>query len=200
MGSWKLKTGWLRRLYDWVLGWADSAFGTIALGTLSTIEAVFFPIPPDPLLMALTLARPTRGMYYAAICSVTSVLGGIGGYAVGKWAYEAVGARIIASLGYVEAFQALQAQFTEYTFWAIMVAGFTPLPYKVFTIAAGAMSMALLPFAAASFVGRGARFFLVAALVAWGGPRIESNLKRYIDALGWTLVGLVVVAYLALRG
>jgi membrane protein YqaA with SNARE-associated domain len=188
----ELKLTALRRLYDWVLTWARSRFGTVALGVNALTESFVFPVPPDPLLMALTLSRPRRGMYYAAVCSVCSVVGGLAGYAIGAWAWEAVGARIIRGLGYWNHFETLQGAFREYTFWAIMTAGFTPLPYKVFTIAAGTCSVAMAPFVLGSVISRSARFFLVAGLIQLFGPAIKEKIDKYFDLLA--VVFLVLLA------
>lgn len=192
-------TGMFSRLLDRALAWSRHRHAPAYLGALSFAESSFFPIPPDVMLAPMVLARPDRAIPLAMLTTLTSVAGGLAGFAIGSFAIGSV-MPVLEQFSYADEFQTAQDWFVRWGFWAILVAGFSPIPYKVFTIAAGAMSMSLLPFAAASFVGRGTRFFLVAALVAWGGPRIESNLKRYVDALGWTLVGLVVVAYLVLRG
>lgn len=189
----------LRRLYDWVLSWAHSRFASVALATNAFTEAFIFPVPPDPLLMALTLGRPRRGMIYALVCSVASVAGGLLGYAIGLWAFEAVGERIIRGLGYWDLFLSLQAQFREYTFWAIMAAGFTPLPYKVFTIAAGSCSVALPPFVLGSVISRSARFFLVAGLIELFGPAIKEKIDKYFDVLSIAFLVLLVGGFLVVK-
>lgn len=189
----------LRRLYDWVLSWANSSYGTAALAINAVTESFIFPIPPDPLLMALTLSRPKRGMFYALICSALSVGGALIGYGIGRWAWEAVGIRIITGLGYMAEFQHLQATFREYTFWAILVAGLTPLPYKVFTIAAGTCSVSLVPFTAASVLSRSARFFVVAGLIQLFGPAIKEKIDRYFDLLSIVFVVLLVGGFFVLK-
>jgi len=127
------------------------------------------------------------------------VAGGLIGYAIGRWAWEAVGIRIITGLGYMAEFQRLQATFQEYTFWAILVAALTPLPYKVFTIAAGTCSVALAPFVAASVVGRSARFFMVAGLIQLFGPAIKEKIDRYFDVLSIAFVVLLVGGFFVLK-
>ena len=189
----------LRRMYDWVLSWADSRFGTVALAVHSWTESFIFPIPPDPLLMALTLARPRRGMFYALVCSIASVLGGLIGYGIGVFAWDAVGARIIEGLGYMDQFLVFQDNFQEYTFLAILAAGFTPLPYKVFTIAAGSCSVDLATFALASAISRSARFFLVAGLIVWLGPAIKEKIDKYFNVLSVLFFVLLVAGFFAVK-
>ena len=185
-------------LYDRVLVWARHPRAHWYLGALSFAESSFFPIPPDVMLAPMVLARREKAWYFASLTTITSVIGGIAGYAIGMVAIEWV-QPALERLGYMDEFQHAQEWFVEYGFWAILAAGFSPIPYKIFTIAAGAMSMMILPFVVASFVGRGARFFLVAGLIYWGGQRFEQNLRRYVDILGWLFVGLCVVAVFVLR-
>ncbi|MEZ5065424.1 MAG: YqaA family protein [bacterium] len=189
----------LRRLYDWVLSWADSPYGTPALAVHAGTESFAFPIPPDPLLMALTLARPRRGMFYALVCSIASILGGMLGYAIGMFAWEAVGERILTALGYMDQFHHLQTVFQEYTFWAILAAGFTPLPYKVFTIAAGTCSVDFGTFVLASALSRSARFFLVAGLIQWLGPTIKEKIDKYFDVLSILFLVLLVGGFFVVK-
>ena len=187
------------RLFDRVLAWSRHPHAPWYLGALSFAESSFFPIPPDVMLAPMVLARPERAWRLATLTTATSVVGGLLGFAIGALAIDAV-MPVLERFGYVDELDRAKSWFVQWGFWAILAAGFSPIPYKIFTIAAGAMSMLLLPFTAASLVGRGARFFMVAGLIAWGGPRIERNLKRYVDAIGWTTVGLGIVAYLVLRG
>jgi membrane protein YqaA with SNARE-associated domain len=194
-----LKLTALRRLYDWVLGWARSKYSTAALAVNALTESFIFPVPPDPLLMALTLSRPKRGLYYATICSIASVVGGLAGYAIGAWAWDAIGARIIRGLGYWDHFETLQAAFREYTFWAILTAGFTPLPYKVFTIAAGSCSVALAPFVLGSVISRSARFFLIAGLIQLFGPAIKAKIDKYFDALAVAFLILLAGGFFVVK-
>lgn len=185
-------------LYDRVLTWSAHRHAPVYLGVLSFAESSFFPIPPDVMLAPMVLARPSRAAWFAGLTTVTSVLGGILGFVIGVFAIEAVNP-LLEHFGYMDAFLRAKSWFLEWGFWAILLAGFSPIPYKVFTIAAGALAMPFVPFTLASLVGRGARFYLVASLVSWGGPRIESQLKRYVDAIGWALVVLLVIAYLVFR-
>ena len=185
-------------LYDRVLAWSRHPRAPWYLGALSFAESSFFPIPPDVMLAPMVLSQRDTAWYFASLTTVTSVVGGIAGFAIGMVAIDWV-QPTLERLGYMGAFHHAQEWFVKYGFWAILAAGFSPIPYKVFTIAAGAMSMMFLPFVAASIVGRGARFFLVAGLISWGGERFEQNLRRYVDILGWLFVGLCVVAYFILR-
>ena len=185
-------------LYDRALGWSRHPHAERYLGAVSFTESVVFPIPPDVLLAPMTLAMPERWLRLAFLTTVTSVLGGLLGYLLGGLAFEAVSPWLTRA-GYMDEFDAAQAWFELYGFWAIFLAGLTPIPYKVFTIAAGAAQMGLLPFVLGSIVGRGARFYLVAALVRFGGAPIEQHIRRYIDLIGWAVLGLVVIALVFLN-
>jgi len=185
-------------LFDRVLAWSRHRHAEWYLGGLSFAESSFFPIPPDVMLAPMVVAQPEKGWRFAAVTTVCSVLGGLAGFAIGAVAFDAL-YPYIEQFGYAEAFARSQEWFDRWGFWAVLAAGFSPIPYKVFTIAAGAMAMPLAPFALASLVGRGARFFLVAGLLYWGGERVESTLRRYVEWLGWLFVALLVGAYLLLR-
>lgn len=169
------------------------------LGGLSFAESSFFPIPPDVMLAPMALARPDRAWRLAFITTLASVAGGLAGYAIGHFAFELVAPWIEARPRYAEGYRLAVDWFERYGFWAVFVAGFSPIPYKVFTIAAGVLSMALLPFVLASVIGRGARFYLVAGLMRLGGARMEAALHRYVDTLGWAVVAAVVIALLLMR-
>lgn len=162
------------------------------LGGLSFAESSFFPVPPDVMLAPMALANPSRWWWLALITTLTSVAGGLAGYLIGYFAMDAILPWLQESR-YWPAYQTAVDWFGQWGFWAVFVAGFSPIPYKVFTIAAGALSMALFPFVLASIIGRGLRFFLVAGLMAWGGAKMEEALHRYIDRLGWATVALVVI-------
>ena len=185
-------------LYSRVLSWSRHPKAPWYLGGLSFMESSFFPIPPDVMLAPMSMAQPRRAWWFALITTVTSVLGGLLGYAIGHFALDAL-LPWLQDSRYWSAYQASMVWFEEWGVWAVFIAGFSPIPYKVFTIAAGALSMALLPFTLASVIGRGARFFLVAGLMAWGGARMEAMLHRTIDWIGWATVALVAVAAVLLR-
>ncbi|RFA28266.1 hypothetical protein CAI21_13185 [Alkalilimnicola ehrlichii] len=185
-------------LYETVLRWAAHRHAAWYLGGLSFAESSFFPIPPDVMLAPMSLAQPNKALRFAFITTVTSVAGGVLGYLIGLFALEAV-APLIQEAGYWDEYLRAQEWFLVWGFWVVLVAGFSPIPYKVFTIAAGAASLALVPFIIASFIGRGARFFLVALLVSWGGPKMEPWIRTYIERIGWATVALLVVGVLLMR-
>lgn len=186
------------RLLELVLSWSKHPHAPWYLGGLSFAESSFFPIPPDIMLAPMVLARQDRAWRYASLTTVMSVIGGLAGFLIGALAIDWI-VPWLDQLGYIDEFESAQSWFTRWGFWAILVAGFSPIPYKIFTIAAGAMSMALVPFTLASLVGRGARFFLVAALIYWGGEPFERHLRRYVDVLGWVVVAIIVTAIIVLR-
>ncbi len=187
------------RLYETSLRWSRHRRAVRYLAALSFAESSFFPVPPDVMLMPMSMAHPRRAMYFAAITTLASVAGGMAGYAIGHFALDWVAPLIEAGGRWAAAYQRASQWFQAWGFWAVLVAGFSPIPYKVFTISAGALSMAFLPFLLASAVGRGARFYLVAALLAWGGASMEERLRRYIDVIGWSLVGLGVAVYVVVK-
>ncbi|WP_202905316.1 YqaA family protein [Luteimonas abyssi] len=152
-----------------------------------------FPIPPDVMLAPMALGRPAAWWRYALVCTLASVAGGLLGYLLGAAALDAIWPWM-QRMGWEPAFLEVQALFQRHGFAFVFIAAFTPIPYKVFTIASGALGVALLPFTLGSLIGRGTRFFLVAGLVAWGGPRLESVLRRYVEWLGWASVVLVGMA------
>mgnify|MGYP005989742331 FL=1 len=169
------------------------------LAGLSFSESVIFPIPPDVMLAPMALAKPEKAWWYAFICTLASVLGGMAGYLLGFLAFDSLIAPIITSMGYENKLATATTWFEAYGVWVVFIAGFSPIPYKVFTISAGVLGMLFVPFVIASFIGRGCRFFLVAALMYWGGARMEAKLRQYVEFLGWTVVILAVIAYLLVR-
>jgi membrane protein YqaA with SNARE-associated domain len=185
-------------LYQRTMQWARHPRAPWYLGGLSFAESSFFPIPPDVMLAPMSLANPARAWRFAALTTLASVLGGLFGYLIGLFAFD-LAVPVIRDWGYWDHYLRARAWFDQWGFWAIFVAGFSPIPYKVFTITAGVIGMALLPFTLASLVGRGGRFFLVAALMAWGGERMEGALRRYIDLIGWLTVLAVLLLILWYR-
>lgn len=187
-----------QKLYDLMMIWARHRHAPYYLGILSFAESSFFPIPPDVMLAPMSLANPHRAMWLALLTTVTSTLGGLFGYVIGMFFISLVHPLII-HFGYQQTYLNIQHWFNEWGFWIIFVAGFSPLPYKLFTIAAGAVHIALLPFIIASFIGRGTRFFLVSALMKWGGSPMEQYLRRYIDHIGWATLGVLALALLVFQ-
>ena len=185
-------------LYDRVLSWSAHPKAPAYLGTLSFAESSFFPIPPDVMLAPMSLAKPRRAMAYAALCTVASVLGGLFGYLIGRLAFASVEGWLMASR-WAPAFEDAVAAFDQYGFWAILLAGFSPIPYKVFTISAGVVGMPVIPFIVGSLAGRGGRFFLVAGLIRLGGEAFAEKLRGWVDLLGWITVALVIVGLIAWR-
>lgn len=179
-------------LYERALQWSRHRHAVWYLGGLSFAESSFFPIPPDVVLAPMCLAEPKRAWWFAALTTVTSVAGGVFGYLIGYFAFDLI-QPWIAGGKYWEAYQLAVSWFHEWGFWAVLIAGFSPIPYKAFTISAGVLGMPMLPFVVASIVGRGGRFFLVAGLIKWGGPRMEGMLKDYIDRIGWITVLLLML-------
>jgi membrane protein YqaA with SNARE-associated domain len=186
------------RLYDRVLSWAGHAHAPRYLAALSFAESSFFPIPPDVMLAPMCLARPRRAWWYAALCTVSSVLGGLAGYLVGRLAFGAIEGWLLAS-SWAPAFQEAVDAFERWGFWYVLLAGFSPIPYKVFTISAGVVGMPLPPFLLGSLTGRGGRFFLVAGLIRLGGENFARRLRDWVDLLGWLAVGLAVIGFLVWR-
>lgn len=190
---------WLRRLYDWVLSWAETRYGVPALFVLAFAESSFFPVPPDVLLIALAISIPAKSFYYALVCSVGSVLGGMGGYLIGYEFMEAVGNRIIALYGFTDKWDMVGSLYNRYAGWAVGIAGFTPIPYKVFTIAGGAFKIDFLVFVVASVLSRSARFFLVAGLIYYFGPAIRGFIERYFNILAVAFVVLLVGGFILVK-
>lgn len=193
------RAGPLKRLYRWVLGWADRPGGTWALGGIAVAESFFFPIPPDVLLIPLCLGKPRRAALFATVCTAGSVVGGMVGYAIGAWLFEAVAVPILEVYGYMDQYQALGRAYADNLVVALGTAGFTPIPYKVFTIAAGGFAVPFGAFVIISAVSRGARFFLVAGLIRLFGDRIRGFIERYFNLLTIALAVAIVGGFLALR-
>ncbi len=195
------KPGWVRRMYDWVLHWADTPHGPAALGTLAFAEASFFPIPPDPLLMALCLGAPRKSLRFATVTTAASVLGGILGYLLGDGAWNLLGHFFFTYVPGVtpEAFAGIQEFYNRYDFWAVFLAGLTPIPYKVFTLSAGVFSINFPIFVLASVVSRGLRFFVIAGLIFRYGPPISRFIDRYFNLLSWAFGALLILGFVVIK-
>lgn len=183
------------RLYSRVMQWVRHPHAERYLAGLSFAESSFFPIPPDVMLAPMVLAKPASAWRLALVTTLASLLGGVAGYLIGMFAFDLV-QPWIERIGYQHKFDQVQHWFDEWGFWAVFIAGFSPIPYKVFTVSAGLLSMAFVPFAVASFIGRGARFFLVASLMRWGGASMEQALHEYIDRIGWLIIIVALAVYI----
>ncbi|MEC9455645.1 MAG: YqaA family protein [Candidatus Neomarinimicrobiota bacterium] len=196
---------WLRRLYDWVLSWASSPYAVPVLFTVSFVESSFFPIPADPLLIALILGLRQRAFYYAFICTAGSVFGGIFGYFVGSflWWTETMEFSSIATFfftyipGFTEQlFYNIQAQYESYNFIVIFTAAFTPIPYKVFSISAGAFDINFFTFVVASILGRGLRFYGITVVLWYFGRPVKKIIDKYFDLLAILLLLISIISYI----
>ncbi len=186
------------RLYYIALRWAHHPKAPWYLGGLSFAESSFFPIPPDVMLAPMVLAKRNKAWWFASITTVTSVLGGIFGYLIGWLAFDLI-EPWLNNIGYGDELELSRQWFLRWGVWVVFIAGFAPIPYKLFTISAGALAMSFIPFVIASLIGRGARFFLVAGLVKVGGERMERALHKYVDTLGWITIAAAVSVYLVFR-
>lgn len=186
-----VKPGLFGSLYRKMLQWAGHRHAERWLAAVAFAESSFFPVPPDTMLIPMTLAKPSRAMRYALIATLFSVLGGILGYMIGVYGGDLL-QPMIARLGWHHQFELVLSWFSRWGFWAVFVAGFSPIPYKLFTIGAGFLGLAIVPFVAASFIGRGARFFLETYLVARAGPTIAPAIERNMERVGWAMVALLV--------
>ncbi len=189
----------LRRLYDWVLHWAETPYGSWALFLLAFSESSFFPIPPDILLIALAVSIPKKSLKYALICSAGSVLGGCFGYLIGWQFMASIGNRIVDFYGLTPKVEYIEILYNKYDAWAVAIAGFTPIPYKVFTIAAGAFKINFSVFVIASLVSRSARFFLVGGLIYMFGPSIQSFIDKYFNILATAFTVLLITGFLIIK-
>ncbi len=198
----------LRKLYDWVLHWAETPYGPLALFVLAFAESSFFPIPPDALLIALVLGATSKAFKFALNCTVASVLGALLGYTIGHflWWTPSNEFTSIAMFffnnvpGFTEkVFFDVQRMYNEYNFWIVFTAGFTPIPYKVITISSGAFNINLMMFIVASVISRGARFFLVAFLIWKFGPQIRDFIDKYFNWLAVAFTVLLIGGFVAIK-
>lgn len=186
------------RLYDQTMQWSRHRLAPFWLVLVSFIEAIFFPIPPDVMLAPMSMSSPKNALRYGLYAALASVAGGIIGYLLGVYAFDFVH-QYIVQWGYEAHWQTAMSWFERWGVLIVFLAGFSPIPYKVFTICAGVMHMAFLPFVITALISRAARFMLIAKLAAWGGQRFAAQLRRYIEIIGWGVVALAVVAYFILR-
>ncbi len=180
------------KTYDWMMGLAKHRNAPYWLAVLSFTESSFFLVPPDVMLIPMALGKPEKAYRFALITTVMSVLGGVFGYLIGMFAFELI-EPLLQSAGYWEKYLGAKDLFAEWGIWVVFIAGFSPFPYKIITITAGVLTMNPALFVIASIIGRGSRFFLVAGFMAWGGPKMEPIIKRNIERLGWTTLGIGVL-------
>ncbi len=189
----------IRKTYDWVMQWSSSPYAGWALFWLALVESSFFPVPPDVLLMAMSLSVPAKAFVYAAISSVGSVLGGMLGYFLGFGFMEALGRPILDWYGVMDKFDKISGFYQEYDAWAVAIAGFTPLPYKVFTIAAGACEINFFIFVLASLLSRSARFFIVAGLNYKFGVPVNVFIEKYFNILTIVFAVLLIGGFVLIK-
>jgi membrane protein YqaA with SNARE-associated domain len=181
-------------IYKRVIGWAKHRHASYYLSATSFAESSFFPVPVDVLLAPMVLAQREKAWWYASLATVTSVAGAVFGYYIGLFLFDQVAQPIIDFYHFQEKFIYVQELFNKYGVWIIFIAGFSPIPYKIFTITAGVVAMPLLPFILTSLVARGARFFLVAGLLYVGGEKIDAVLEKRVEQIGWATVVIIVLA------
>lgn len=186
------------RMYALAMKWSMHQHAPRYLAGMSFAESSFFPVPVDIMLAPMSLAKPEKAWHFALIASVFSVLGGVAGYIIGYFAMDVLEPWIEA-VGYWERYQQIILWFKEWGIWIVFIAGFSPIPYKLFTVTAGALNMALIPFILISLVARGARFYAVSGLMVWGGEKMEQNLRKYMDIIGWSVVVLAIIAYVIIK-
>ncbi len=183
-------------IYTTLLRWAGHRHAERYLAGISFAESSFFPIPVDVMLAPMVLAQQDKAWRFAAITTIMSVLGGLFGYFIGAFFFEAYGAQLLDFFHAHEKFESAKESYTEYGILIVLVAGFTPIPYKVFTIASGVVGIAILPFVAMSVISRGARFFLVAGLVKLGGDKLEKTIHKQVEWLGWISLAIIVIGFI----
>ena len=189
----------LKKLYYWVLHWAYTPYGVWTLILTAFSESSFFPVAPDTLLMPMSLSRPKKALWYATLSTIFSVLGGMFGYAIGLWLMDTVGVKILQFYGAMEEFEKISALYNKYSGIAVATAGLTPIPYKVFTIAAGACRINFGIFVLASALSRGARFFAEAILLAIFGEKIKELIEKYFNLLTILFVVLLVAGFVVVK-
>ena len=189
----------IRRLYNWTVGWAERPGSSWALFFIAFAESSFFPIPPDVLLIALCVGSSKKSFRFALICSVGSVLGGMFGYLIGYGAWHAVKDLFIPYVFSQAIFDKVQVLYQQNAFLSVLTAAFTPIPYKVFTVAAGVFEVNFLTLVSASILGRSARFFLVGGILFYFGPQMKTLLEKYFDWFAWGLLALGIAGFVALK-
>ncbi len=191
--------GFIRRFYDKSMEWIQTPYGVWIMFWFAVAESSFFPIPPDVFLMALCLAQPKKAFKYAAICTAGSVLGGAIGYGLGMGFMDLVGNRILEWYGLLDKYEIVRELYVKYDAWAVGAAGFTPLPYKLFTITAGAFHIDFITFMLVSLIARAGRFFLVAVFIWKFGAPVRTFIEKYFNILTILFLVLLVLGYMAVK-
>ena len=193
------RKGLLHRLYDQCMEWLQTPYGIWVLFAIAFVESSFFPIPPDVFLIALCIALPKKSFKYAAVCAVGSVLGGAFGYGLGMWFMDSIGMTIVDFYGLTGKFDTVQELYRQYDVWAVGAAGFTPLPYKLFTITGGAFHLNFPTFLLVSLISRSARFFLVAAFIWKFGPPVKVYIDKYFNILSIVFLILLIGGFVLIK-
>lgn len=189
----------IRRLYDWVLHWAHTSYGAWALFVLAFTESSFFPIPPDVLLIALAISIPVKAFRFAFICSIGSVIGGLFGYLIGYQLIDIIGLPIIKFYGLMDKYEMIRKSYEENNALIVFIAAFTPIPYKLITITAGAFKLNIFTFTIASIVGRSARFYMVAWLIHHYGESIKKFIDKYFNLLTVVFTVLLILGFVVVK-
>ncbi len=185
----------LRRIYDWCIAAADKPYALWLMSAVSFAESSFFPVPPDVMLIPMSLARPQRAWFFALICTLTSVAGGVAGYAIGSLLYDSVGQWVISFYGYGDKMEAFRAAYNEYGAWIILLKGLTPIPYKLVTIVSGFAGYNIFLFIALSLLTRGARFFILAGILNRFGDPIKKALDRHFATFMALILFMIVFGF-----
>jgi membrane protein YqaA with SNARE-associated domain len=192
-------TSFMKRLYDWMMRQAAGPKAPHALALVSFAESSFFPIPPDVMLIPMVLANRAKAWWYATLATISSVLGGIAGYAIGYFLFQKIGEPILKLYGQTGSLETVKAWFNDWGVWILILKGWTPFPYKVLTIAAGAFEMAIVPFIVASIVARSMRFFLVAGLLYFFGEPIRTFIEKHLTLVTTLFVVALVGGFVAIK-
>lgn len=195
----KIHLKFLHTLYHWTLLWASHPRASWALFFIAFIESSVFLVPPDVLLVPMTLARPKRWPWYAMVTTVGSVLGGIGGYLIGLGLWESIGEAVVQFYHFEDEVALLAARYETHAFWTVFLAAFTPIPYKIITISAGLFSISFIPFVVASLIGRAMRYYAVAALVGFFGEPVKHAIERYFDLLSVVFALLLIGGFVMIK-
>jgi membrane protein YqaA with SNARE-associated domain len=189
----------IRKLYDWTISLADSKYAVWALAGVSFVESSFFPIPPDLVLIPMCLAERQKSLFYATVCTVASVLGGLLGYAIGYYAFETFGKDILQLYGLMGKFAAMQEKYTQYGGWIILAKGMTPIPFKLLTILSGVMHLSLPVFIVSSIGARAMRFYLVAGLLWKFGAPVRDFIEKYLTWVALAFLVLLIGGFVAIK-